>query len=382
MLGRYRTVLARPRARQLALAVTLANLGFSGLGLAVILTIHARTGAFGGAGLAVGAFAILASVLAPVRGRLVDRLGAGPTLVPLAVGQGACLLGVAATNSTGIAIALCGVAGGLAPPVIASSRPRWRVIAGDDDARTAYSLDAILREVAIVAGPPLAALLATSSPTAALGTVAALVVTAAALVTSIPHTTTATTTPRTRAGAIGAPGVRALVAVSVPVGLAIGAMELALPALAAAGGSAGAAAVPLAALAVVSALAGLYYGARAEASPARVYRNGLLAMAAAFALLPLAGSIWLAIPPVALAGLGAAPCNIAIYELLDRLAPAGADVEALTWITTAEAGGAAGGSALAGAIAGAHLTLALALPAVGAVSAAVLALALGRRLRA
>ena len=49
------------------------------------------------------------------------------------------------------------------------------------------------------------------------------------------------------------------------------------------------------------------------------------------------------------AGLAFGPANVALFESLDVLAP-GSGAEALTWMTTAEAGGSAAGSALAGVL--------------------------------
>ena len=71
---------------------------------------------------------------------------------------------------------------------------------------------------------------------------------------------------------------------------------------------------------------------------------GLLLAPAAFA-----GSAAQLAPVLFAAGLAFGPANVALFESLDVLAP-GSGTEALTWITTAEAGGSAAGSALAGVL--------------------------------
>jgi hypothetical protein len=64
-----------------------------------------------------------------------------------------------------------------------------------------------------------------------------------------------------------------------------------------------------------------------------------------------------------------------VFALLDEVAPEGTGAEALTWLTTAGAGGMALGAALAGTLAGGgSLAAALALPAAGAFAAAVVVL--------
>jgi len=77
-----------------------------------------------------------------------------------------------------------------------------------------------------------------------------------------------------------------------------------------------------------------------------------------------------------LAGAAFAAVNVAVYALLDVVAPEGTGAEAFTWLTTAGASGMAAGAALAGALAGGGSSAAaLALPAVGTALAAVVVVA-------
>ena len=94
---------------------------------------------------------------------------------------------------------------------------------------------------------------------------------------------------------------------------------------------------------------------------------GSLALAAACLPLAALGTIWGLAAMLVAAGAAFAAVNVAVYALLDVVAPAGAGAEALTWLTTAGAAGTAAGAVLAGALAGSgDLEGALALPAVGA----------------
>jgi MFS family permease len=119
---------------------------------------HAEVGIVtGAAGLAIG-------VAGPVVGRLVDRLGQTRVLVPTAVG---CLtanatLTAAALSGAGVVplTALAVVAGACTPPVSPAMRTLWPHLVGRDRLDTAFALDALQLEIFFIAGPLLAAALA------------------------------------------------------------------------------------------------------------------------------------------------------------------------------------------------------------------------------
>ena len=103
-------------------------------------------------------------------------------------------------------------------------------------------------------------------------------------------------------------------------------------------------------------------------------------MAACLPLAALSG-IWSLSAVLVFAGAAFAAVNVAVFALLDEVAPEGTGAEALTWLTTAGAGGMAAGAALAGQLAGAgQISGALALPAAGAAFAALAVLARRRTL--
>ena len=66
-----------------------------------MLAVQEATGSPSAAGFALAAFAVGSSVLAPVRGRLVDRIGARRALPPMALASGAALLAMAAADDAG-----------------------------------------------------------------------------------------------------------------------------------------------------------------------------------------------------------------------------------------------------------------------------------------
>ena len=151
-------------------------------------------------------------------------------------------------------------------------------------------------------------------------------------------------------GALANPGLRTLVFASLPVGFALGSVEVAVPAFSEAEGSKALAGVLLAAWSCGSAAAGLAWGARASHFP-------LLQAHMRFALLlPLAiAPLALAFSPltmgilVVLSGLPIAPLIASRNQLVERVTPAGTATEAFTWPLTALVTGVSLGAAVAGA---------------------------------
>jgi MFS family permease len=374
----YRRLLAGAAARRLALASVLGWLGFGALSLAIVLTVQHATGSPSAAGAALAGFALGSGVLAPARGRLVDRFGPRRALVPFALGSGAALLGLALAAEEGapawLLVALATAAGLIVPPLIASARVVWPQVVAPEQLQPAYGVQALLSDLGAVVGPAFAgAVAALAEPAGALVACALLPVAGALLLVALPWPEP---TPRTgRGGALASPGMRTLVLADAGLYLGLGALEVALPAVAAEDGAAAAAALPLAVFAGASAVASLVYGTR-PAPPDRRYLLGSLALVVACLPLAALSSVWSLAAALVFAGAAFAAVNVAVFALLDKVAPEGTGAEALTWLTTAGAGGMAAGAALAGALAGAgSLAGALALPAVGAFLAAVVVVA-------
>jgi predicted MFS family arabinose efflux permease len=143
--------------------------------------------------------------------------------------------------------------------------------------------------------------------------------------------------------------MRALLAVSVALGTALGLVEVAVLTAATRWDVTAYAGFLLGAFALGSVTGGLWFGRRHwQRPPQQRYLLAVLMLALAVAP-PL-----LAHNPIALAalllvaGVGYGPATISLFEALDVLAPR-KGAEALTWVTTAEALGTAIGAAAAGA---------------------------------
>ena len=349
-LAAYRRVLTRPQVLPLVATSVLARMP-AGMGaVALILYVHATSGSFGAAGIVAGGFTVGLGITGPLLGRLIDGT------LPLAV---AAFLAGAAT-----------------PPVAGVLRRRWPDVVAPADLTTAYACDAILIEIIFISGPLLAGLLAaTAGPGFAVLAAAALgafgTIALARLATLAPSPSQE---PRHWLGAIASARLRLLVFAGVPMGGALGALDVALPAFGAHHGAAALGGPYTAALAFGSALGGIAYGARPGTfgPPSRA----LLVLGALMTVLCLpvltAVSITEMFFCAALAGLCLAPLITVRNELLRTSAPAGTETEAFSWLGLSITLGASIGATLAGPLAEAAgwraaAALACALPALATV---------------
>jgi MFS family permease len=361
-LRTYSELLRPPGARRLLIAALLGRIPVGIFSLAIVLVVRRQTGSFAQAGLATAAFAIGAGLVAPLQGRLVDRLGQPRVLLPSALLNALALGGlVVAANDGAPAWALAALAalgGAAVPPLSACMRSQWATLfAGDAGAReSAYSLESILNEIVFIVGPALTTMLvALSSSTGALLTAIALslVGTVAFATAGLARSWRGAIGPRTAAGALGAAGMRTLVLAIVPTGIAFGALEVTMPAFAAAQGERPAlAGLLLSAMALGSVLGGLWYGGRSWSRPivARFLTLEAIFTAGLLPLLLMPDSMLAMGLLMGVAGLALAPSAAAGFLLIDHIAPPGTATEAYTWAVTANVSGSAIGAALAGVI--------------------------------
>ncbi|MFG1796489.1 MFS transporter [Nocardia sp. NPDC049149] len=360
----YRAVLGRPAALRLLVAAGLAQLAMGMLGLALVLSVRQAADSFAVAGLASGAFALTAGVLAPARGRIVDRMGRRRGVLILGAGYllaGILLLTFVETVSAPAAlIAAAAGAGAFAPPISAATRTAWPDVIGRGPLlTTALSLDTTIEQVLSLAGPVIAGvLMATTQPAAALAVsvavelIAVLLFTRWAPGTRQPHPAPETVRPSVQLPPLAV--LRNLLGVLIPLlatGIGLGILDVAVPALALRHGDAALAGFMVATLSIGSALGGLVYGRRKwRYSISARYRLLCLGVIVCFAPLPLIGAGVSPWPFLVLAGLPIAPVLVTGYLLADQLTPDGSKTEAATWISTANNSGVAIGAALVGTL--------------------------------
>jgi MFS family permease len=373
----YLAVLRLPRARPLLLASLVGRLATATGPLSVVLFVQDETGSLALAGASSAAIALASGLLAPVRGRLVDRYGQRRCLPAMAIAFAAALAGMVAVTRPGAATVpatagLAAAAGAVAPPLGASMRVLWLSLVGQGPRlQTAYALDAVLDELLFVAGPLLAGGLATLyRPEAGVLATAGLAVagTLGFVASPVSRAQAGTAAGRSGragwAGALSRPGMRTLALSLAGVGAAIGIWEIGLVGAAREAGSAEAASLMLAAWAAASAAGGLWYGSRTWETPAGRRYLGLLAvLVLACAPMALTDSLLTLGAVIALVGLVMAPLESSAYVLAAELAPPGTLTESGTWMTTAINVTGAVGLAVAGSLAdrvGVPATLAVA----------------------
>jgi MFS family permease len=340
-------------------AAFVARLPFGINGLALVLFLREQTGSFSVPGAVAGAVALGGGAGAPFMGRIVDRRGAG-VLLPLAAANGAGVLALLALGSArapaGVLVAVALATGVVYPPSPSVLRARFPELLRHQRqlVSPAYALDSVLLELTFVCAPLIVAVvIATLGPGAALVVSAVTVVTGvSAFVWALPNEDRATAGGNVGLlGALRAPGIHTLVLTMLPVGMAIGMLEVALPAFSDDQSQVGLAGLLLATWAIGSAVGGFVYGARARRSPLAVVHLRLtLLLPIAFVPLLFASSMTAMAVLLLPAGLFIAPILATRNELATEAAPPGTKTEALTWPLTALVGGVALGAALGGTL--------------------------------
>jgi len=351
----------RPGVPRLVVSVLIGRLPIGIFSLAIVLLVRQETGSFAQAGAASAAWALGAGVVAPLQGRLVDRFGQPAVLIPSTLlnagAVAAVVLGARAGAPIWLLALFAWLGGAALPPLGACMRSIWASTFTDDPTsrNTAYTFESMLAELFYIVGPAITTLLiAISSPsTALLAAIGLSAVGTLAFATGpLARSWEGEHAPRSRAGALAAPGMRTLMLAIVPTGIAFGALEVTMPAFAVAQGRpAGLAGIFLSAMAVGSLFGGLWYGARRWSGPIVARFLGLQALFT-LGLLPLllASSTWSMAVLMVIAGLALAPSAAAGYLVVDHVAPPGTVTEATTWVMTANVAGGALGAALGGIV--------------------------------
>lgn len=381
MWASYRALLGRAEARSLALVCALGWWSYGGYGLAMILAVHRATASFAVAGATIAAFSVGSGLLAPARGRLIDRRGPH-VLGWLATGHlaaaGMLLIGCATDSSVSLIVA-AGLLGGSAPPIIATARSMWTTLGGPELAPTGHALNAALSDAAQLSSPVLTGAVALLiSPSTALAMAVLGAVAAAMVLSRREGGQRALSRPsghRVWGVLAQSSGLRTLAAGDLATGAWLAALELAVVALAARTGTPELGALPLAASALGSITMSIRVGARRSArSAGRRYVIGSMVVAGVLPLVALWPSLGSTAAVLIVAGGGFGLLNVALFELLDELVPPGRTTEAFTWLTTSQAAGSALGAEAAGRLARAGASASLALVAGLAGLAAVIAI--------
>lgn len=351
------SLLRNPPVRRAVVAACVGTLGagMGPIGLALVCRAagldYAETGlviAGESAGLVLGG---------PWRGRAVDRRGQRAALLGFTTVHVLTLGAPLAAIDAGLpalALAACAaVATGTFPPYTAVLRDRWELLLPDpDDRHRGFTAQAVTQETVFVVGPVLAtAIAAATDPRAILPVMALLAcVGTAQMLVDAPRGRHAPRGTPTLAGALAAPGVRLVVLVHVPIGVALGSVELAAVAISEHSGDRALAGFLVATFSVGSALSGVAWARRHGVDARRAFPRLGLAFAAGLLPLLVVRTFGVALPLMAIAGLAFAPLVATVYALLDTVALPGTSAEATTWLTTAMGLGGMLGTAATGVL--------------------------------
>jgi MFS family permease len=354
-----RDVLRAPGALSLFITSCLARLPMGALGLLLVLHTQQISGSYARGGLASGAYAIALGLSNPLLARVIDRRGQTAVLragAPLCATAIIVLAVLPDGAPLGAILAAAAAAGMCQPPVGACMRALWPVLLDSPDRRhAAYALEGAVLEVVYICGPvAIVAGIGSWSTTAALIACAGFLL-GGDLAFSV-HPISRAWRPhadgkRDLTGALRGGGVRVLVAVFVLIGLAVGAVEVVVPAALDATGHRNLTGLLLGVWGVGSMLAGLAIGRIGAApDPPRRLALFLAAWGGAHALIGASGQPAALAVTLLIAGATIAPTFVCVNGMLDHLAPHGTLTEAFTWTSTGIAVGIAAGSALAGAL--------------------------------
>ncbi|GAA2564058.1 MFS transporter [Winogradskya consettensis] len=337
----YATLLSSPARRWLLLTGAISRLPLAGAGVAIVLAVGNSTGSYGVGGTASALYVVGASVMAPVHGRRMDRLGQRRELM-IGAGVQVCAL-------IALMVACARPFGWQVPTVLAASllagmaqidigsavRARWAYAVTQPGARqTAFFLESVVDEMMFVLAPVAITAITIGHPWAS----PVVVLAGPALGWFLLAAQTATEPPAMarRASPGGVPGSRsavrtkAVVAAFVGIGAYLGSIEILLVALADGAGHPAWAGISLAAWAIGSASAALFAGPRlGQIAPQRLFVPAMAWMTGCGLLLPLARSPVLLAVACLLAGVGAAPALSAGFSLLSN--PETGAAEGMTW---------------------------------------------------
>ncbi|MCK8436184.1 MFS transporter [Streptomyces sp. D2-8] len=386
----YLEILRARHAARLLVGTLVGRLPNATGAIAILLFVRAEGGSYTLAGALAGVYGVANAVGQPVLGRIVDLRGQPRVQLPAAV-LSALAMAVFAFSGIGtlpLAYAAVAGAGLFTPPLEGGLRALWpSVLRREDQVHTAYAMDAVAQEVMFTVGPLLVTLCVSlwSAQAALLVLNVVGVLGALSVVVSEPSRAWRSA-PREAhwLGALRSPGLLALLAAFLFIGMALGSITVASVPYADDHGGDAVYGWLMAALGFGALVGGAVYGARQWAGePARRLRVLVGLLVVCYLPLMLMPDAVPMVALTALAGVFLAPAIACAFVLVDRHAPRGTVTEAFSWLVTTftvghsvgtgvagpvvEAGGALWGFAVPGVAGGVSL---LVLTATGRVVAA------------
>jgi MFS family permease len=358
----YRAVLTMRGARLPVLTSAIGRLPIAMFSMATLLYVQRTTGSFAAAGLVSAGTLVGVAIGSVAQGRIVDRLGpARPLLVAalaFAVAAGVLVWAIETRQHVAVLVALAVLDGLTQPALPGASRALWSALVPPGPRRdAAFAYEAISLEVFFILGPALAAFLV-AAPWPGTGLVVAALGLALGTVgfALCPIVRRQAVIPTAEGsgmlGAIARPGMRTVALASLGFGLVVGAVEVGVPAVTTAAGSATLGGVLLSAWSIASVVAGVLYSLRPWPRPLHLRLPALLAGFAVMGMVMAATAPAASLVPLILAMLVAGALitpQVTAHSLaVEIVAPAGTATEGFGWVITAATLGIAAGSSIAG----------------------------------
>ncbi|MET9868241.1 MFS transporter [Streptomyces sp. NPDC006386] len=353
----YLEILRARHAARLLVGTLVGRLPNATAAIAIVLFVRAEGGSYSLAGALAGVYGVANAVGQPVLGRLVDLRGQPRVQLPTAVlaALAMAVFAFAGIGSLPLAYASVAAAGLFAPPLEGGLRALWgSVLRREDQVHTAYAMDAVAQEVMFTVGPLLVTLCVSLwSAQAALLVLNVVGVLGALSVVVSPPSRAWRSAPREAhwLGALRSPGLLALLAAFLFIGMALGSITVASVPYADAHGGDAVYGWLMAALGFGALVGGTVYGARQWAGePARRLRVLVALLVVCYLPLLLMPDAVPMVALTALAGVFLAPAIACAFVLVDRHAPRGTVTEAFSWLVTTFTVGHSVGTGVAGPV--------------------------------
>ncbi|GHF82447.1 MFS transporter [Streptomyces griseosporeus] len=357
MAAGYLEILRTRHAARLLTGTLVGRLPNATAAIAVVLFVRAEGGSYSLAGALAAVYGVANAVGQPVLGRLVDIHGQPRVQLPAAVlaALATTVFALTGLDPLPLAYAAVAAAGLFTPPLEGGLRALWpSVLRREDQVHTAYAMDAVAQEVMFTVGPLLVTLCVSLwSAQAALIVLNVLGVLGALSVVVSQPSRAWRSAPREAhwLGALRSPGLVALLAAFLFVGIALGSITVAAVPYADDHGGDAVYGWLMAALGLGALAGGTVYGARQWAgAPERRLRVLVAFLAVCYLpLMLMPGAVGM-VALTALAGVFLAPAIACAFVIVDRHAPRGTVTEAFSWLVTTFTVGASVGTGLAGPV--------------------------------
>ncbi|MEU3932286.1 MFS transporter [Streptomyces sp. NPDC029044] len=353
----YLEILRARHAARLLVGTLVGRLPCATAPIAIVLFVRAEGGTYTLAGALAAVYGVANAVGQPVLGRIVDLRGQPRVQLPAAVLSGLAMAVFAFSGLGSLPLAYAAVAGAglFTPPLEGGLRALWpSVLRREDQVHTAYAMDAVAQEIMFTVGPLLVTLCVSlwSAQAALLVLNVVGVLGALSVVVSEPSRAWRSA-PREAhwLGALRSPGLLALLAAFLFIGMALGSITVASVPYADDHGGDAVYGWLMAALGFGALVGGTVYGARQWAGePARRLRVLVALLVVCYLPLMLMPDAVPMVALTALAGVFLAPAIACAFVLVDRHAPRGTVTEAFSWLVTTFTVGHSVGTGVAGPV--------------------------------